>query len=654
MTLPDSDTRPLPDNILAIATGYMGAKQLFAAHRVGLFAELRNGPLDAATLAAATGLAPRMTRILADSMSALGLLERRHGRYALRPDSAHYLAGGAAGLDLGPFLHFLDTISHEHWTRCFDRTVLTCAPGELDLSGDRWPQFLAGVMNFNALHAAMLACGYDFRRHRRVLDFGGLAPDFSIAALQAQPELSVHFVFDPDFVPALRERVESAGLAARCDIEGAKTGEAQPLGTHDLVMVNHVIHRFSAEQNVEILRRARAAADDGARLLLLDFFLDDDDTPRPLDALHAAEYLVIDGTVVYPEAEVRFWLQAAGWRVVERLTLPGCPRVLVAEAVPAGLKDQRSLSAEVAALLARGAANAAGAAMELTPQMLRESLAACFETADEMAPMARIRDLEAPGPVGPVPVRLYLPQAEQPLPVFVWMHGGGWTAGSLDENDLCCRAVAHAAKVAVVAIHYRLAPEHPYPAALEDCRAVLQWLQRAGAGLGLDASRLAVGGESAGGNLATALCLLGREGGAPQISAQVLVSPVMGHPDDGYASYTDYAEGFGMTAGVMRFFFDQYVSDPRQLEEPTLLPLRERDLAGLPPALLLAAEHDVLRSEGELFAQRLTEAGVAVEQTLYAGQVHGFFGLNTRLADSARSHQRCAQFLRRWLHGSTG
>jgi acetyl esterase/lipase len=642
---------PLPDAIVAIATGYMGAKQLAAAHRAGLFAALREGPLDLPALAAATALAPRMARILADSMSALGLLTRTQGRYALRPDSARYLSGAGAGPDLGAFLRFLDGISHPHWVAAFDGTVQSGRAGALDLAGARWTSFLAGVMNYNALHAAMLAREYDFARHRRLLDFGGLAPDFAIAAMQANAQLATRFVFDPDFVAAVQERVDAAGLAARCRVEGAKTEQAQPEGAHDLVMVNHVIHRFTPEQNIEILRRARMAAAADARLLLLDFFLDDDETPRALDALHAAEYLVIDGTVVHPEAEVRFWLQSAGWHVVQRLTLPGCPRVLVAEAVPEIVLDQRRLQPEVAALLARGAADAAAAAMPLTAQALRDTLATRFEHAQTMAPVASIRDLRVAGPEGEVPVRLYLPAADQPLPVFIWLHGGGWTAGSLAENDVCCRAVAAAAQVAVLSVDYRLAPEHPYPAALDDCWAVLAWLQQAGAGLGLDAARVAVGGESAGGNLATAVCLVSRDAEGPAIRAQVLVSPVMGHPEDGYASYADYAEGYGMTAGIMHFFFAQYVRDAGQLDEPTLLPLRERDLAGLPPALLLAAECDVLRSEGERFAARLAEAGVAVEHKTYAGQVHCFFGLNTRLADAADAHRRCAAFLRRHLHG---
>lgn len=190
MTSEAPSATPLPDAIVAIATGYMGAKQLAAAHRAGLFAALREGPLDLPALAAATALAPRMARILADSMSALGLLTRTQGRYALRPDSARYLSGAGAGPDLGAFLRFLDGISHPHWVAAFDGTVQSCRAGALDLAGARWTSFLAGVMNYNALHAAMLAREYDFARHRRLLDFGGLAPDFAIAAMQANAQLA--------------------------------------------------------------------------------------------------------------------------------------------------------------------------------------------------------------------------------------------------------------------------------------------------------------------------------------------------------------------------------------------------------------------------------------------------------------------------------
>jgi acetyl esterase/lipase len=635
-----------PEKIVSIATGYMGAKQLFAASRVGLFKALADGALDVYGLAAATGLSRRMVRILADSMAALGLLERAAGRYTLSADAAAYLVGPRSDVDLAPFLGFLNEISYGHWLQ-FDKTVDTTLPGELSFADGRWDTFIGGVMAYNALHAQMLSRQAVFEGRHKLLDFGGLAPDFSIAAMQAQPALQTTFVYDPDFLEAIQAKVGQAGLAARSRFIGAKTDVAQPEGRFDLVMVNHVIHRFTAEQNIEILRRARQAAAPNARLLLLDFFLDDDPQQRALDALHAAEYLVIDGTVVYPEAEVRYWLQAAGWSVSDRLALPGSPRVLVADAISAPERDYTTLSAEVAALLARGAADAPPPPGPMTAQVLRTAMAGRFETGGQLPAVARISDHELPG--GQARVRVYHPGGDSAVPALLWMHGGGWTAGTLEENDLCCRAISQDAGVAVVSVDYRLAPEHPYPAAPNDCYAALCWLAEHGARHGIDASRLVVGGESAGGNLATVLCLMARDQGGPRIRGQLVVSPVYDQPEAGHDSYVRYAEGFGMTADVMRFFFAQYVSDPRHLDEPYLLPARAGDLAGLPPALLMSAEHDVLHDEGEAFIQRLEDAGVAVERARYAGQVHGFFGLNTRLSDAARAHRRASEFLRKVL-----
>ncbi|WP_432065678.1 methyltransferase [Streptomyces sp. C10-9-1] len=319
-----------PDRILDVAIGYMGAKQLFAAARCGVFRALGEGEHDIAQLASATGLSERMARILADSMNALGLLERRDGRYRLAPDAAAYLGGGE--LDLHPFLAFLNEISYGHWLQ-FDTAVDTSEPGRLEMDEDRWKAFMAGVMRYNALHAAMLARSFDFGPYRDLLDLGGLAPDFAIGALKANPGLSARFVFDPASTESVARALEAAGLADRARIDPAPTDAADPGGEHDLVMVNHVIHRFDAAQNRAILARARSAARPGATLLLLDFLLDGDDRQRPIDALHAGEYFVIDGTVVYPESEVRQWLTAAGWRPREVRALPGSPRVLVAEAV---------------------------------------------------------------------------------------------------------------------------------------------------------------------------------------------------------------------------------------------------------------------------------------------------------------------------------
>ncbi|MGW4403911.1 methyltransferase [Nonomuraea sp. NPDC004702] len=328
-----STPSPTPDPIVAIATGYMGAKQLFAASRIGLFEALADGERSAGEIATATGVTPRMARILADSMAGLGLLTRTDGRYALGADAAGYLAGRKSSeLDLGPFLTFLNQISYGHWLQ-FDTTVDTTEPGVLDTSGDRWGTFMAGVMTYNSLHARMLGGAFDFTGFRSLLDLGGLSSAFAFEALRANPGLRASFVYDPTFADSITQQVAEAGFADRAEVTGVPTDTATPAGPYDLVMVNHVIHRFGVEQNRAILRNARAAAAPGARLLLLDFFLDDDAEQRAIDALHAGEYLVIDGTVVYEESQVRAWLDEAAWKPVDKLALPGSPRVIVAEAV---------------------------------------------------------------------------------------------------------------------------------------------------------------------------------------------------------------------------------------------------------------------------------------------------------------------------------
>ncbi|MDQ7804515.1 alpha/beta hydrolase [Amycolatopsis sp. A133] len=301
------------------------------------------------------------------------------------------------------------------------------------------------------------------------------------------------------------------------------------------------------------------------------------------------------------------------------------------------------LDPAVRALLAR---SPDAPARPLTAAELRAEFARSRPEPGPAAPVASVTDHRVPGPGGDLRVRLYLPDAPGPVPVFGWIHGGGWTIGSIEENEVSSRAVCAAASVAVAAVEYRLAPEDPYPAAPADCYAVLEWLAGGGAGAAVDPARIAVGGESAGGNLSTVVSLMSRDRGGPAIAAQVLICPVSGHPDDGHASYVDFATGYGMTAGAMRFFFAQYVPDREALDDPYLLPSRARDLSGLPPALVLTAEYDVLRDEGEAFARRLSDAGVAVDLHRYAGQIHGFYGLYTDLPASARSHAEVAAYLR--------
>lgn len=321
-----------PEAIVDIAIGFMGARQLFAASRIGLFSAIADGASTVDELASATGVAARQVRILADSMAAQGLLEREAGRYGLRADAAAYLTGAHADLDLAPFLDFLGSISYDQW-RGYDRTVSTDAPGTLDLDEAGWAEFLRGVMTYNALHAQMLARHFDFSGFGSVLDLGGLSPEFAIKAMQANPGLLTRFVVAPDFAAEVQQAVDAAGLGGRSSVESVPTEDARPGGAHDLVMVNHVVHRFEAETNIRILANARAAAAPGATLVMLDFYLDDDAVQRKIDALHAGEYYNIDGTVVYPESVVRQWLASAGWAFREVIALPGSPRLIVADAV---------------------------------------------------------------------------------------------------------------------------------------------------------------------------------------------------------------------------------------------------------------------------------------------------------------------------------
>lgn len=330
-TLQPAERAASPAAIVDIAIGFMGAKQLITASRIGLFAALADGPLDAGALAAATGVPQRQVRILADSMNAQGLLEREGGRYSLTPDAAAYLTGERAEIDLGPFLAFLGDTSYEQW-RGYDRTVDSDAPGVLELDEAGWGRFLAGVMRYNELHADEFARAFDVTGRRSLLDLGGLSPAFAVNVMRANPELTTRFVVAPDFADSVAQAVAEAGLADRAVVEGGDTESVEPGGEHDLVFVNHVLHRFTAEQNRTILANARAAAAPGAKLAVLDFTLDDEPRQRRIDALHAGEYYNIDGTVVFPEADVREWLEGAGWRYLETIALPGSPRILVAEA----------------------------------------------------------------------------------------------------------------------------------------------------------------------------------------------------------------------------------------------------------------------------------------------------------------------------------
>lgn len=320
-----------PSRIVDISLGFMSAKQLEAAANIGLFRALADGPLNIADLAQATAHPQRQVRTLADSMNGLGLLERDAGTYSLAPDAQAYLSG-QGDIDLTPFIAFLGDISYQQWLG-YDKTVATDQAGTLDLDEAGWAKFMSGVMTYNALHAEQFGRVLDFTKYTNALDFGGLAAGFSFAAMAQNPDLKTRFVYAPGFTDSLAAEAEAAGLQDRVTIEEADTETTVPGGEHDLVLLTHVLHRFSEADNKHILQAARDSAATGATVMLIDFYLDHDERQRDIDAIHAGEYFNIDGTVVYPVDVVHDWLTETGWAPGELVELPGSPRVLLATAV---------------------------------------------------------------------------------------------------------------------------------------------------------------------------------------------------------------------------------------------------------------------------------------------------------------------------------
>jgi acetyl esterase len=244
----------------------------------------------------------------------------------------------------------------------------------------------------------------------------------------------------------------------------------------------------------------------------------------------------------------------------------------------------------------------------------------------EPTPIASIENRSIPGPGGPLPVRIYRPR-EGVLPLLVYYHGGGWVVGDLDSHDSVCRDLALAGDCVVMAVDYRLSPEHRFPAAPDDCLAALRWAAGHAAELGIDASRIVVAGDSAGGNLATVTAMRARDEGGPGLAGQLLIYPVTAHYNPATPSMIENAEGYFLTRDAMIFFIDQYLADPSHAAHPHFAVIGAPDLSRLPPAYVITAQYDPLRDEGEAYAARLGEAGVKVQHHRYDGMIHGFFGL---------------------------
>jgi acetyl esterase len=259
--------------------------------------------------------------------------------------------------------------------------------------------------------------------------------------------------------------------------------------------------------------------------------------------------------------------------------------------------------------------------------------------------VGRIIDRSIPGPAGEIRIRIATPEGDGPFPALVFFHGGGWVVGSIATHDLLTRSIVNAARLAVVSVEYRLAPEHRYPAAVEDAFAATAWVAANATSIGIDPARIGVAGDSAGGNLAAVVALMARDQGDPLLAFQLLIYPIT-NGDLDTTSYRDYSTGYMLTREAMKWYWDQYVPDVIMRAEPYVSPLRAVDLSGLPPALVVTAEYDVLRDEGEAYAVRLQGADVAVRLFRYEGLIHGFLRRTAMFAKARMALDEIADDLR--------
>jgi acetyl esterase len=263
----------------------------------------------------------------------------------------------------------------------------------------------------------------------------------------------------------------------------------------------------------------------------------------------------------------------------------------------------------------------------------RAALAYFGRVQSEPPPIAAVEAVQIPRPAGPLAARLYRPTTAPDLPAIVFLHGGGWVLGDLDLTDAVCRELAAATDAAVISVDYRLAPEHPFPAAFDDAVAATTWVLRVGASLGLDPARTAVAGESAGGNLAAATALALR-GSSPPLAAQLLICPVL-DGDFETGSHRTRADDELLPDSTLRWFWEQYAGGDQHRQDPRACPLSAQDLSGAAPTFVATCEFDPVRDEGLAYAKRLSAARVPVEVNDYAGLVHGAL-LTLAITPSAR------------------
>lgn len=281
-----------------------------------------------------------------------------------------------------------------------------------------------------------------------------------------------------------------------------------------------------------------------------------------------------------------------------------------------------------------------------SPEAAREAyrrLTVQARAPEQVVPVASVEHATVPGPAGEIPVRVYRPEAAGPVPTIVFFHGGGWVVGDLDTHDNMARTLCRDCSAVVVSVDYRLAPEAPFPAAVEDALAATRFVLEHAEKLGGDA-RVAVAGDSAGANQAAVVAQQLRDEGAPALAGQLLVYPATDVTGD-HPSRLENAEGYLLDLATMAWFLGHYAADAGLHEDPRLSPLRHQDLAGLPPAVVVTAEYDPLRDEGQAYAAALTRAGVPTDVRCFEGLIHGFFDMGTfSRGAQAAIEETCAMF----------
>lgn len=294
------------------------------------------------------------------------------------------------------------------------------------------------------------------------------------------------------------------------------------------------------------------------------------------------------------------------------------------------------LNPQMKAILDQAAASGARPFHSMTPVEARQGITALlepFNAAPEKVAKSEKRSI--PGPGGQIPVQIYTPEGHGPFPVLVYFHGGGWTIGTIESWDSLCRSLCNASGCVTVSVDYRLAPEHKFPAGPEDCYAATDWVVKNAASIGGDPARVAVAGDSAGGNLAAAVALMARDRGGPKVAFQLLIYPVTdaGLKTPSQQQFQD--DGYILSKKDMIWFWGHYIGSDKDKTNPYASPIEAKSLRGLPPALVVTASFDPLRDEGETYAARLQEAGVKTECIRYEGVTHGFVLMATVL-DEAR------------------